>query len=126
MGFCQTTGISAIIDPYNMLSYPFFDNITGNIEVTYSCPAEFRTLLLEEGGEKAYALRDLDRLYDTHSFTGSLNMGTYHDIIVFDRLSGTVNQSHNFYLMPSTIASSTFPENKLIALSTTTVSATGV
>jgi len=122
----QTTGISAIIDPYNMLSYPFFDNITGNIEVTYSCPAEFRTLLLEEGGEKAYALRDLDRLYDTHSFTGSLNMGTYHDIIVFDRLSGTVNQSHNFYLMPSTIASSTFPENKLIALSTTTVSATGV
>ena len=122
----HATGVSAVIDPFNMLSYSLLYDITGNIETTYSCPAEFKTLLLENGGQKAHILNDLDRQYDTHSFTGSLNMGNYHDIIAFDRLSTTVNQSHNFYLMPSTISSSTFPENQLIALSTNTVSATGI
>lgn len=120
------TGISTVIDPYTMSEYPFPVSLTGSISLAASCNNEYRTLMLHSHGDRAYIFNDLDRTYQELSFTGSLPMGKYHDIFVFDQLSQDIDQSHNFYLMPTETYNSTFPLNNLIAISTTANSISGI
>ena len=122
----SNTGTSTVIDPYQIQEYSFPIPLTGNIGIASSCYAEYRTLMLDVSGTNAYIINDLDRTYESFSFTGSLSMGKYHDIFVFDQLNDTIDQSRNFYLMPNEIYSSVFPKSHLVALSTTTTSYTGV
>ena len=122
----SNSGISTVIDPYEIKEYPFPVPLTGNISVATSCPLEFRTLMLDAAGTNAYIVNDLDRTYETLSFTGSLSMGRYHDIIVLDQLPNSSDHSHNFYLMPDETYSNDFPKANLITISTTTTSFTGI
>ena len=120
------SGSSIVIDPYHISTYSLPTPLVASISVAASCNTEYRTLMLNASGNKAYILNDLDRTYQEVLFTGNLAMGTYHDIMVFDRLSTSVDQSHNFYLMPTQIYDSGFPKGNLAVLSTTTSSAYGV
>ena len=122
----SSTGISTVIDPYTLKEYAFPVPLTGSISVAASCNNEYRTLMLDSQGDKAYVLNDLDRTYTTLSFTGSVPMGTYHDVIVFDQLSNAIDQSHSFYLMPTQIYEEGFPTGNLAVISTTAIAATGI
>jgi len=111
---------------YDPFIFQFFDStVSGNIGVSRPCYNEYRNLLLDVDGTKAYIFNDYDRTHVELSFTGSLPMGTYHDIYVFDHLQSIDAQAHNFYLMPNN-PGATSPTGNLVAISTTTVSATGI
>jgi len=120
------TGYQRVYDPYFETPESTLFPLSGQISIVASCPNEYRTLLLDKNNNKAYAFNDLDRTYEEYSFDTSLPMGSYHDIIVLDRLGDNIDQSHNFYLMPSLTYETGIPSGHLMALSTTTVSATGI
>lgn len=95
------------------------------ISAANPCDIEYRNLLISASGDKAYLVNAYDRTTVELSFTGSLPMGTYHDIFVFDQLSSILPQSHNFYLLPNSPGSPS-PTGSMVAISTTTTSATGI
>lgn len=122
----SSSNASIVIDPFIFAEFNFPEALNASISVAASCGPEYRTLMLDSDGTKAYILNDLDRTYTSLSFTGSLPMGKYHDIFVFDQLDSSVKQSRNFYLMPTEIYETGFPSGNLAVLSTTTSGPTGI
>ena len=119
-----TTGQPIVVDPYTFSQFSFPTPLHASISVAASCPYEYRTLMMDTSGTKGYILNDLDRTYEEISFTGSLPMGKYHDMIVFKELINSISQAYNFYLMPTEIYQTGFPSGNLVSISTTTTGPT--
>ena len=119
-------GKSVVIDPFLLTSFSFPNPLFASISVAASCENEFRTLMLDSSGTKGYILNDLDRTYETISFTGSLPMGKYHDIIVLEELASSFKQASNFYMMPRETYEAGFPSGHLAVISTTTTGPKGI
>lgn len=109
-----------ILDPYDQNVNIQIADITGNIDLVASNKVEFRTLLIDSAQSKVFVVNDLDHTVDELSLSGLLPMGEYTDIFVPKTLSTTIDQSHNFYLLPKYTYNNTAPYHNLVALSTTT------
>lgn len=102
-------------------------DITGEI-LSVRSSTDFRSLLINKDGDRAYILNDLDRTSESFSFSdSSLPMGKYIDIINVSFVhSSFAEYSDAFYMMPLETYSAGIPSGNIAALSTTTVSAFGL
>ena len=79
---------------------------------------QYRTCLLNNGGNTAYTINDYDHTIQKHTFVSGLTMGHYSDIAL---ATGSMNNRlENFVLMPRTTHESNTISGSLAVLSTTT------
>ncbi len=79
---------------------------------------QFRTCLLNDGGNTAYTINDYDYTIQKHTFVSGLTMGHYSDIAL---ATGSMNNRlENFVLMPRTTYETNTISGSLAVLSTTT------